>query len=94
MQRTIKGIANVCLERMQGMIHIPLEADIIVLTDDGKREQETVSFLFALTFPINENDLQTKPQNNTWEGTKPERGDKTNKRTSSCSLGVHIYRPK
>lgn len=41
------------------MIHIPLGADIIVLADDGKR-----AGLFAPTFPIYENDLQTKPQNN------------------------------
>lgn len=53
---------------MQGMSHIPLGADIIVLADDSKREQETVSILFAPTFPISVNYLQTKPQNNRSEG--------------------------
>lgn len=53
---------------MQGMRHIPLGADIIVLADDSKREQETVSILFAPTLPISVNDLQTKPQNNRSEG--------------------------
>lgn len=46
----------------------PLGADIVVLADDSKREQETVSILFAPTFPISVNDLQTKPQNNRSEG--------------------------
>jgi hypothetical protein len=49
MQRTIKGIINVCLERTQGMIHIPLGADIIVLTDDS-RENRNFSILFAPSF--------------------------------------------
>lgn len=70
MQRIIKGIVNVCLEWMQGMIHVPLGADIIVLADDRKSEQETVSILFAPTFLISEKDLPTKPQNNRSEGTE------------------------
>lgn len=55
---------------MQGMIHVPLGADIIVLADDRKSEQETVSILFAPTFLISEKDLPTKPQNNRSEGTE------------------------
>ena len=52
------------------MIHVPLGADIIVLPDDGKSEQATVSILFASTFPISEKDLPSKPRNSTSEGTE------------------------
>ena len=52
------------------MIHVPLGADIIVLADDRKSEQETVSILFASTFAISEKDLPTKPRNSRSEGTE------------------------
>lgn len=55
---------------MYGMIHVPLGADIIVLADDRKSEQETVSILFASTFAISEKDLPTKPRNSRSEGTE------------------------
>lgn len=52
------------------MIHVPLGADIIVLADDRKSEQETVSILFAPTFPNSKKDLPTKPWNSRSEGTE------------------------